>query len=322
MPLDTVLEQGSSLHESGNVVYCISAAWVLVGVVLSNAYKGQHITDLSSPIPLIKPTKFTELVEMNFTIYTYPEDEQTFEFDVHREPLINSLLRASGTVSETEVYYKKPNILSQLILEADSGNGIVQKYMRIHEKLANFTSIELFNSSRNTTYARYVENIKSCDRTAFMGWSDKIERSHLHLYDILSKAGRHSDKEFISIGKETLFQMTKGWTLRNVAIVTNDIPTRMSTMVESGIGQQWKKIEKLVKNLRLILKTQGRSRPLPALTLNDNISVVFDVHFGLLIATCITFIIEQCFGYLHGNYQDCNPANWLIRGTQVGFGEV
>ncbi|CAL8105935.1 unnamed protein product [Orchesella dallaii] len=33
MPLDTVLEQGSSLHESGNVVYCISAAWVLVGVV-------------------------------------------------------------------------------------------------------------------------------------------------------------------------------------------------------------------------------------------------------------------------------------------------
>ncbi|CAL8119810.1 unnamed protein product [Orchesella dallaii] len=41
MPLDTVLEQGSSLHESGNVVYCISAAWVLVGVVLSNAYKGK-----------------------------------------------------------------------------------------------------------------------------------------------------------------------------------------------------------------------------------------------------------------------------------------
>ncbi|CAL8134125.1 unnamed protein product [Orchesella dallaii] len=273
MPLDTALEQGS------------------VGVVLSKAYKGQNVMDLSSPIPLIKPTKFTDLVEMNFTIYTYPVDEQTIEFE-------------------------KPNILSNLILEADSGNGIVQKYMRIHEKLANFTNNELFNSIRNTSYVRYVEKIKSCDRTAFMGWSDEIESSRLHLYDILSNAGRHSDKEFISLGEETLFQMTKGWTLRNVAIVTKDILTRMSAMLESGIGPQWKKIEKLVKNLQLILKTQGRLRSLPALALNDNISVVFYVHCGLLIATCITCIIELWFGYLVLSF----IVKTLLKYTGIQFG--
>ncbi|CAL8119813.1 unnamed protein product [Orchesella dallaii] len=191
----------------------------------------------------------------------------------------------------------KPNILSKLIVEADSGNDIVQKYMRIHEKVVNFTSIELFKN-RATGYVRYIEKIKNCDKTAFMGWSDEIENSRLHLDDTLFNAGRYSDQEFISTSEDTLFQMTKGWTLRDVVIVPTDMLTRMSILVESGIAQQWKKIEKLVKNLHLTSKTLGRSRPLLALTLNDNISVVFYVHCVLLLVTCITFIIEQCLGYL------------------------
>ncbi|CAL8119822.1 unnamed protein product [Orchesella dallaii] len=301
MPLDTVLEQGSSLHVSGNEVYCISAAWVLVGVVLSNAYKGQNITDLSSPIPPIKPTMFADLVEMNFTIYTYPADEEYIDVDVILEPIVNLFLRRNATISSTGGYNKRPNILSKFIVEAGSVNDIVQKYMRIHEKVVNFTSIELFNSSRYTSYVRYIEKIKSCDKTAFMGWSDEIENNRLHLDDILFNAGRQSDKDFISTSEETLFQMTKGWTLRDVVIVTTDISTRMSILVESGIGQQWKRIEKRVKNLQLLFKTHGRSRPLLALTLNDNISVVFYVHCGLLLMACIIFMLEKCFGYLFMN---------------------
>ncbi|CAL8133985.1 unnamed protein product [Orchesella dallaii] len=63
----------------GNVsqgICCISGVWILVGVVLSDAYKGRNITDLSSPIPPIKPTKFTDLLDQIFTIYTYSDDEQ------------------------------------------------------------------------------------------------------------------------------------------------------------------------------------------------------------------------------------------------------
>ncbi|CAL8131955.1 unnamed protein product [Orchesella dallaii] len=296
MPIDTILEHGSPISDLGNVsqgICCISGVWILVGVVLSNAYKGQNITDLSSPIPPIKPTKFTELLDKNFTIYTYSDDEQLNEIDKWTEPFLNFFFTINRT-NITDDYDQKPNILSKLVEEADPKTNIVQKYIRIHEKIHNFTSIELYNMSQNISYVGYLEKIKNCDNTAFMGWHDEIESSRLHLDDILFNAGRHYDKEFISISEEMLFQLRIGWTLKDVTIVTPDLPQRMSILVESGIGQEWKTIETFVRNLQLAIKTNSRPIPLPTLKLNDNIGAVFYVHCVLLLFTCVVFIIEQC----------------------------
>ncbi|CAL8105911.1 unnamed protein product [Orchesella dallaii] len=220
--------------------------------VASNSLHVENITDLSSPIPPIKPTelKFTELLDKNFTIHTYSDDEHLNEIDKW----------------------------SKLVEEADPKNNIVQKYIRIYEKIHNFTSIEPYNLSQNLSYVGYLEKIKNCDNTAFMGWYDEIESSRLHLDDILFNSGRHYDKEFISTSEEMLFQLRIGWTLKDVTIVTSDLPQRISTLVESGIGKEWKTIETFVRHLQLAIKTNSRPIPLPTLKLNDNISAVFYVH--------------------------------------------
>lgn len=65
-----LLEQGCNdwiIKGSGNFTVL---AWLLTGVVISNAYKGQNITDLSSPVPPTSIKTFNSLLERNFRLFS------------------------------------------------------------------------------------------------------------------------------------------------------------------------------------------------------------------------------------------------------------
>jgi len=248
MPLDTVLEQGNSVYSSvanGTGIRHIAGVWVLVGIVVSNAYKGQNITDLSSPIPPIKPTKFSQLVEKNFTIFTHTQAEYATDAQSYVGAFVNAIFGKESYFQSrvfNNPFMQQQNILSSLIKNSDHTNEVVKQYMLIHEKIHNFTLYQLFDLTKRNGVMGYLEKIMMCDNTAFMGWSDEIETSRLLLDDILHENGRASEKQFISAGEETLFKLRKGWALSFVSVMSPNFERRMDIMVESGIGREWKEI--------------------------------------------------------------------------------
>ncbi len=52
-----------------NFLYFLGGGWILATLILSNAYKGQNITDLTQPLPAVKPEYFENLINQNFSIY-------------------------------------------------------------------------------------------------------------------------------------------------------------------------------------------------------------------------------------------------------------
>ncbi|CAL8112179.1 unnamed protein product [Orchesella dallaii] len=299
MPLETFLEQGNGVHDIANRVsgvWLISTGWILAGIVLSNAYKGENITDLSAPIPPIRPTRFEHLIEKNFTVYTHAMGEDSLDFKGELGDLILFRRLVLGMILSNFSFQDKPfltvNIITGLLEDADPKNQIVKKFKSIQRLVANLTAQDVYNITQKGALG-FIEKIGGCDKTAFLGWSGEIERGRYILDDLLYHSGKKKMREFISRSEEHLLRIGKGWKFKDVRIVPPNFARPLSIVMESGIGSQWKMVEKFVKNLNLTKTVYGRSEKVLALTLSDNISVVFSVHGVLLVFAILVFILEH-----------------------------
>lgn len=72
--LKVFLEQGDPFHfDVGNIstkLRCITAIFLLIGIVLSNAYKNSNVYNMVIPRKLVLYKNFKELVRDNFSVYT------------------------------------------------------------------------------------------------------------------------------------------------------------------------------------------------------------------------------------------------------------
>jgi hypothetical protein len=69
-----LLEQDSEVSDRNKIGHYIWVViiWLLTGVVISNAYRGECVKDLTAPINKLGISSFEQLVELNFTIYSKP----------------------------------------------------------------------------------------------------------------------------------------------------------------------------------------------------------------------------------------------------------
>lgn len=70
-----------------NVLMPIYIGWIIVGVVLSNAYRGANIDKLIAPIPEKRFETFDQIVQNNFTVYV----EFSGKYVITRKDVQNSL---------------------------------------------------------------------------------------------------------------------------------------------------------------------------------------------------------------------------------------
>jgi hypothetical protein len=71
IPLSAFIEQGVGIGDRKKIsLSCLMGTWFVICVILSNAYKGQSISDLTAPVkPLLFET-FDDLVQTNFTFFS------------------------------------------------------------------------------------------------------------------------------------------------------------------------------------------------------------------------------------------------------------
>lgn len=67
------MEQGVNEGHKPGLRFSI-LTWLIMGIVISNAYCGHNITDLSSPVKQVPVRYFDELISKIFTVYSQMED--------------------------------------------------------------------------------------------------------------------------------------------------------------------------------------------------------------------------------------------------------
>jgi len=110
-PISFLLEQGVQLayHVFTRLVVVV---WIGMGVVLSNAYKGQNITDLTAPLPPVPIKYFKELLELNFTVISRPksmfsEDEFYVAAYLYNEYTIRGNMSVTVNILRWQLWLEK-----------------------------------------------------------------------------------------------------------------------------------------------------------------------------------------------------------------------
>lgn len=135
MPIYLSLEQGNDI--AGNVnqhnfLYFLCGGWILATLILSNAYKGQNITDLTQPLPAVKPQYFADLVNQNFSIYC----KAIGAYFVGFAEIFTPFLRSHDLDNPNREY--SGNVLRYLLNSAQQ-NKVMAKYQSILNTVQNLT---------------------------------------------------------------------------------------------------------------------------------------------------------------------------------------
>lgn len=96
-PIAILLEQGCLGFGSMSIKsQSIFEAWLLVGIVLSNIYKGDNITSLTAPLSLSKLNRFDQLISKNFAYFCSDIATKT----AHSLDMITQLKSEFGVLSQ------------------------------------------------------------------------------------------------------------------------------------------------------------------------------------------------------------------------------
>ncbi|CAL8114988.1 unnamed protein product [Orchesella dallaii] len=291
-PMDTFLEQGNPIYDKAIYhpwMFLVSATWMLVGIVLSNAYRGDNICELTAPISPTKPTTFEQLVDKNFII-THSDGEAASGI-MSGAPEGSNFIRKLYRQNDTNKLYF-PSMLSSILRDQYEAYSIVKKYNRVIGIVKNFTLHESFMLAKQGVLG-FVNMIKNCSLIAFMSWSDEIVQAKMLFENILYSDGRHDDIKFVSRSKEALLVARFGWSVGPVSYPTTKLERNLAIILESGIQKQWKTVEKFVKSFNATAQVHSRSRVPVALSLKGNIPVVFFLHVVFLSFSTVTFFLEQ-----------------------------
>lgn len=266
-----------------NYMYFVSAAWLLALIVLSNAYKGENITELTAPIAPIKPQLFNDILNKNFTIYC----RSTGIF-------LNSIMDTlKGLFGIADPVYSG-NIL-QTLLNYATANKVVKKLRNILDYTRNLTRHEM-HQENDIGINMYISKLESCENVAFVSWSGDIRNAEIQLKKRLKVSKQMNENQvnrIVSVGKEKLFSTRKGWNLFQASMPIKSILFRFSAMYESGIAKQWKQWELWIKRDGLHNQFNwAKPNIAHKLGLNDNFVVVFYIQLVLIAICMLEFLLE------------------------------
>jgi len=257
-------------HASTRLVVLV---WVGMGVVLSNAYKGQNITDLTAPLPPIPIKYFKELLELNFTIISRPksmlsEDEFYVAAYLYNEYEIKGNM--SVTLKKLRSEWLNLTVMEETVLEIVAQKIRNSKLDYMSKLLPNIQKLvynqlwnDIMKSNLNEGFLKYVTN---CNRSAYVGYSDEIEESVSILKGLVYHSNipekRKIAVESVTTGKEILAKSHKTWKVHLVAAPGDYVFKRITGLLESGITKQWYAFEKRVKSYAdLLLLSNIKAEP-------------------------------------------------------------
>jgi hypothetical protein len=319
LPLTILLEQGINVkhHSSCITLTILIHSWSLVCVILSNAYKGQNIVELTAPL---KPTlldSFKQLVEFKFSIFS--KKQQMYQFDKeeytdHYLHDMTELMRAFYLFTDSIGKDKEGG-------EMDSDhpwNG--ENYTELRDLVENvFRQTTALNKAENRTL---LETILECNRSALVDVSDTVDTYEVQLR-------RMRGNKFIGKGKPPfLFPVESGWMTRSVKDPSLD--RRLQRILQAGIPRMWKDYRKYLVGLKMKGERKERNRSTQAddeyiwevndnggdgqnnrkpLSLEGNLRVAFYLFAFILLSAFTVFGFESLTRFVRNFIRPATRGN-------------
>lgn len=317
LPLYILLEQGC-IEGTPKKLRWITAVWILMGIVLSNIYKGDNITSLIAPLPLYKLEEFDQLISREFVFrMKSPWNVLLFLVSTFQSPLVDAFLVA--------YQYRKFDLLRNISMES-----LINLYIHNHFPTFSDSSerkmtavLESSLSPANilddsAEISDFLPQLAECLKEAYVGHFEEVKRVSFTLNKILVKRG---GKKFVSMGKEALTDITKVWTLEQVQMPATPFFIRIHSLWHSGLIYHWE-AWKLRLNLWAVMIEDARleyEMRLPkGLKLDDNVIVVFYMYL-ILVTLSLTFFLYEVRTRLYTCGKDYLPqlANHLCMKFRV-----
>jgi hypothetical protein len=278
-------------------LYWILGPWILTSLVLSYAYRGQNITQLTAPLGKIGVSTWQHLIDMEFKLYT-----KILDYD----PSSTNISELWKNTLDTEAcsYFYIP-FFKQWKFRRIKGefhkfilSSTTCRYFenRMNPSLFNLTTKVLYHKIRfYPDYSKIVSGetnfasiLASCQKEAVVGWNDDIERIE---GELIQKSG-NGLTEPISKGRENhgLFHSKIAWKFDQM--VDRHIYLRLIALQESGILAEWKYIHGLKDKFRWNYVKSGTVTQIKGLNLDGNVVTVFIILLGCLSISIPCFIIE------------------------------
>ncbi|OXA47952.1 hypothetical protein Fcan01_17022 [Folsomia candida] len=286
-----LLEQGEhTTKKSQTFLSYLFGPWILITIVLTNAFKGKNITDLTSPLRLEGITNFSQFKThpVNFTIYTMNTafmertsredctDEMHAQFDLIANDQFAEIQETSVKDSFGE-FHKIVADFSPYDVRSEDERDILtllKPELRVlfrdyfYDKVQLYPDCHLFRSSNFT----FFNVLKNCDENvAAFVWSSEADEIVAKLKQYLGSRGKLK----ISRGEEPLIFKNKGWKLRGPGRII-PIVKRLTALKEAGVVDELRKLGKLRgKRMDRMGEFGGSEGDLKGLSIRGNIGAVF-----------------------------------------------
>ncbi|OXA54155.1 hypothetical protein Fcan01_10209 [Folsomia candida] len=235
----TLLEQSNDLSKNSGgsknnlnpslFSYIICGVWILCVLVLSNSYKGEYIKRCTVPPKSPIYSKFEELVDNQFTVFTPPTDVSSYMTVLNH--------------SQSDMGFAYFSVLSvfQEFLQNKDANGVKIKTnssaFKTVIELGKITRIPPNYGNISSGMYTFTDVISDCDKPiAMAGWTDHVERVYAHLKAKYPR--RAVSKSEHPLGN----RLAKGWAIFNWG--DDIVLDRVSRLMTSGLGQKWYRVSK------------------------------------------------------------------------------
>jgi len=281
------------------------AAFLLMGIVLTNGYKGIVITDITAPLKESLISTFEEAVRENYTLVTPNNAKRRYLKD--RAIAFLRLRSRNTTASDTDLatyWYKKwrwenftslprsqfGSSLTAAVLPGNHTNGIGLVFLKsIMRMMDTWTEREVSSLINGTEY----EFLK-CNKTILVDTEQELAIRFAKLKTLvqLDTFGRSNNTNVtLSTGKESLLTVAFTISVGGFKWDKGLLAQRMSMVLSSGIYDQLKNMERTVMQ-RYYGRLESRSNEPSALNLNSNILTLFAVYSSCILLAVVWFTIE------------------------------
>lgn len=309
--LKVLLEQGdpfpSSVASTLNLRYAIGS-FLLVGIVLSNAYKSENVYNMITLRKEIPYERFHELVDNNFTIYSrssfiYFDSDLLWLKTRGAFPSLSAITphflsipksRFTALSVTSEVFeWKKSSFTNDSV--HSTWNEILAN-TRLHPLVGEVAASLFYPHTKWQKYDKIVDEIRNdvwnqendllqkflseCNRAAVVAPEVIVNRFGKHL--------QRNNTPNVYVGKETYSNVTfalelKGW-------VQPIVLKRIRCIKESGLWEWWPKFIQTSKDfiLQKSFKSLEDSKP----NMSGNILQIFLMFVGGLAFASILFALE------------------------------
>ncbi|CAL8131321.1 unnamed protein product [Orchesella dallaii] len=306
----TLIEQGGIIGkqvERNSCLKILVGFYILVSIVLSNAYKNENITRLTAPRSRPEFKNFSELVEHKFQIYSRVIDSNGEEFRIFSiyDPRysLNMRMTDQHKLFVKTYDYRSASLFTEILFYADkiSRGSLCRGYSKFWMSewippfvayCKNATQMYFLNNTRihpnwrnlATGNVSVASVINPCNKTAFVLPEDAL----LSTYNELT-ASKLPPDAIIHRGEDRLFGAVYG--LKFGRWINPLVLQRFKWFTSAGVFDQGNRLASFIAKIRTRKPTVNENEP-KASNMRGNISVVFFLlPIGFLIS-CLGFLYE------------------------------